>query len=669
MFSSDASTQAATPSAPTDPYFEYVTLLLHGDGTNGGQNNTFIDSSTNALTVTRNGNTTQGSFSPFGTLWSNYFDGSSYLQFADNTAFTLTADFTIECWFFVPSTPTGNCNLISKWAANQEFILEYGVRSASNARQVRFFWAPFSGASAFLTSPNDAFVIGTWNHVAITRSGSSCTMWINGSSVATGTNGTAATDGSSVLRVATYSGGTADFVTGYISNVRIVKGTAVYTSTFTPSTTPLTAVTNTVLLTCQSNRFVDNSTNNFAVTVGGSPSVQRFSPFNPPAAYSTATIGGSAYFDGASDYLTVPHVSGLAPTGDFTIEFWAYPLSGSGVREWYSKGYGIQVYSSGTAWYAAFSSVNSDPASYYINTTFGSLVVGAWQYITVTRSGNSYVGFVNGVATSLGTSATAPNTGTSVVSIGDFAPAVQYPVLGYMSNVRFVNGSAVYGTTTFTPPTSPLTAITNTNVLLSCVNGAIFDNAMLNDLETMGSAQISTSVTKYGTGSLYFNGTAGTQLQTLNTNFAFGTGNFTIEFWCYGALQGDKFFIDFRGRGAAGPLHITTGGYGGTTVGAVRYTNGTITITSGTTVVTDSTWHFVAIVRNGTTVTIYVDGVSRGSGTDSTNYSATNSFARIGANSYDGNEFTGYFDDFRITKGIARYTANFTPPTAAFPDQ
>ena len=66
---------------PTDPYFENVTLLLHGDGTNGGQNNTFIDGSSNNYTITRNGNTTQGSFNPYGTFWSNYFDGSGdYLQ-------------------------------------------------------------------------------------------------------------------------------------------------------------------------------------------------------------------------------------------------------------------------------------------------------------------------------------------------------------------------------------------------------------------------------------------------------------------------------------------------------------------------------------------------------------------------------------------------------------
>jgi hypothetical protein len=65
--------------AAADPNFNQTTLLLHGDGTNGAQNNTFLDSSTNNFTITRNGNTTQGTFSPFSLAegqWSNYFDGS-----------------------------------------------------------------------------------------------------------------------------------------------------------------------------------------------------------------------------------------------------------------------------------------------------------------------------------------------------------------------------------------------------------------------------------------------------------------------------------------------------------------------------------------------------------------------------------------------------------------
>ena len=67
------------PTGNGDPYFQYNSILLPGQGTNGAQNNTFLDSSTNNFTITRNGNTTQGTFTPFSQAagyWGNYFDGT-----------------------------------------------------------------------------------------------------------------------------------------------------------------------------------------------------------------------------------------------------------------------------------------------------------------------------------------------------------------------------------------------------------------------------------------------------------------------------------------------------------------------------------------------------------------------------------------------------------------
>ena len=71
-----------------DPYYEYTTLLLPGNGTNGAQNNTFLDGSTNNFTITRNGNTTQGTFSPFSqTGWGNLFVSASsqYLSLSSSS--------------------------------------------------------------------------------------------------------------------------------------------------------------------------------------------------------------------------------------------------------------------------------------------------------------------------------------------------------------------------------------------------------------------------------------------------------------------------------------------------------------------------------------------------------------------------------------------------------
>jgi hypothetical protein len=80
-----------------DPYFNQTTLMLHGNGTNAAQNNTFLDSSTNNFTITRNGNTTQGTFTPFSqTGWSNYFGSSTSdgITFASNAAFSSANTFS-----------------------------------------------------------------------------------------------------------------------------------------------------------------------------------------------------------------------------------------------------------------------------------------------------------------------------------------------------------------------------------------------------------------------------------------------------------------------------------------------------------------------------------------------------------------------------------------------
>ena len=79
-------------SFDSDLNFNQTSLLLSGDGTNGGQNNTFLDGSPNAFSITRNGNTTQGTFSPFSRpdgRWSNYFGGvSDYLTVPANAGFS-----------------------------------------------------------------------------------------------------------------------------------------------------------------------------------------------------------------------------------------------------------------------------------------------------------------------------------------------------------------------------------------------------------------------------------------------------------------------------------------------------------------------------------------------------------------------------------------------------
>jgi hypothetical protein len=635
---------------PIDPQFNYVTMLLHGDGTNGAQNNTFLDSSTNNFTITRNGNTTQGSFSPYGSNWSNYFNGSSdYLSLGTSTNLALGAgDFTIEVWLSVTAYNASTSNIF-EWrsAGGTPSNIPTLYLSASG---VPIFYASV-GAGALITG-SSAVALNTWTHLAIVRSGSTVTMYLNGTSVGSATN--SANLGTQSFYINDPQGTFRH--NGYFSNVRMVKGTAVYTGSFTPSTTPLTAITNTQLLTCQSNRFVDNSANAFSSTITGTPSVQRFNPFGASTAYSTSVIGGSGYFDGSGDYLATSSTQIIPASTTYTVEAWVY-LTGdySDYREIVTQG------SSGNAnrWLMLVNITDGElkiqTGSSSIPTSF-TVPKNTWTHLAFVNNSGSYTVYANGTSVGSGTNTVTPQN--TYLTVGAFQSGAEY-FQGYISNVRITN-TAVY-TSAFTPNTAPLTAISGTSLLLLTTNGAIFDNAMMNDLETVGNAQISTSVKKYGTGSLAFDGTAGYLKVNKSIPQNIFAGNFTIEFWfnVNGTSGYKRMFNNAPGTTPSGYFYIF---YNGTDIRMYNDDVGVL-ITVGT--FTANTWTFLAISRSGSTTRVFVNG------TQTYSYSGTTFF--LSNDFYIGGgpdqEYTnGYIDDFRITAGYARYTANFTPPTAALFD-
>ena len=676
-----------------DTYFNLVSLLLPGNGTNGAQNNTFLDSSTNNFTITRNGNTTQGTFSPFSqTGWGNYFSGgANYLTAPNNTALDLsTGDFTVECWFY-PTSFSSTSALVYRYNGNYATgnDFQYAITvNTSGSVIVR----PYQGTTDFTLNAGTA-VLNTWNHIALVRTGNTFWGFVNGNRSASSQTISGALNNSTWATTigAALSGSLGNtYATGYISNVRITKGGALYTTaTYTVPTAPLTTTVSagTVsLLTCQSNRFLDNSSNAFTITVNGSPTVVAFSPFAPTAAptaaYTTAAVGGSGYFDGTGDYLTVPYSTALQLTGDFTIEVWVNLVSKITNFPCIVNNYNVYGTNGG---FAIFANHNSGTANKYnvalngsfpvINST-DSITYNAWQHIALVRSGsgsNNITLYVNGVANGTTTS-TVTITGTSnnwwIGASGDDL-ANSY-INGYISNFRVLKGTALY-TGNFTPPTAPLTAITNTQLLLNFTNAGITDATAKNDLETVGNAQISTSVSKFGGGSIAFDGN-GDGLYRPNTDlFNFGTGNFTIEFWLYYSSKTGYQTIASLGYspGASTGWLIQTGNGDGKVIFYVQ-TSGTVIASDTGSTVNTGQWYHIAIVRNSGTTTIYRDGTSVGSGSDSTNYSTTGVFYIGGGTStgFNGGYFNGYIDDFRITKGVARYTGStYTVPTAPFPVQ
>jgi hypothetical protein len=681
-----ASKTAASGSAP-DAQFNYVTLLLHGDGTNGAQNNTFVDGSTNNFTITRNGNTTQGSFSPYGSGWSNYFGtDANKLSLSNSTPLNLSGgSFTIEGWI----NPLG---IYSTSSGSSGFMEGYNTIVGKRAEGVGCAWEVYlntsNGVLSFFNGTNyqssTTPTANVWSHFAAVFDGTNISLYLNGSRVL-GPTALTNTDYSVPIYIGSYltASGHEQF-RGYISNLRITKGGALYSgSTYTVPTSALTTTvaSGTVsLLTCQGNRFVDASVNAATVSISvGAPSVQRFNPFGTSTAYSTSVIGGSAYFDGSGDCLKFPTNSGLLGSNDFSFEAWVYPVTLSSIAV-ISTGQSDLGSAAGSA-YGFYVSPSGDASDLFVGSTTYSVTspnpkIGAWNHVAWVRTGTTFSSYLNGVRVSTTSVSGSVNNGdtTYPASIGGFSNGpVGRPFNGYISGYQRIIGSGGYNATssTITIPTTPPTAVTNTNALLNFTNGAIFDNAMMNDLETVGNAQISTSVKKFGTGSMYFDGTSDYLYLPPSQNFAFGSGNFTIEFWGYNLTQSGNWGVfSFGATVGSDYAGITMNAGGGLFISTTGSSWSYLSIGSITLSTNDNTWHHYAIVRNGSSLLTYKDGVQQASTSISGTLVNNAGAAIIGAKSDAlSNTMTGYLDDFRVSK-YARYTgSSFIPPTAAFSDK
>jgi hypothetical protein len=192
------------------------------------------------------------------------------------------------------------------------------------------------------------------------------------------------------------------------------------------------------------------------------------------------------------------------------------------------------------------------------------------------------------------------------------------------------------------------------------INAGIPDLAMMNNLQTVGNAQVSTSVVKYGTGSLAFDGSGDYLLASSNNLYNVGNGSFTVEFWMYPTA------ISY-GSGSYGLVsanYITNFHVALINTGALYFWIGNSNITGGS--LAANNWYHIACVRNGTTAYIFINGQQVVTGTLSG--TGSNSPLFIGTSSHNTAEtYQGYIDDLRITKGLARYVQPFTPPTAALP--
>jgi len=225
---------------------------------------------------------TNSFYLPFSTTptssYASSFNGSSqYLTTATNAGLGLgTSDFTVEYWMNSSAT-TGSLIPLTAGNGTTTYDSLFGYITSSTM----VLYMSSTGSSWDIASGRtiiSSLSANTWYHIAITRSGSTFKTFVNGVQVDTFTSSASIYQSANQFTIARAQ--SAQYYNGSLSNVRVVKGTALYTANFTPSVAPLTAVTNTQLLTLQSSTIVDNSSNALTITNSGSVTSTASTPWS-----------------------------------------------------------------------------------------------------------------------------------------------------------------------------------------------------------------------------------------------------------------------------------------------------------------------------------------------------------------------------------------------------
>ena len=434
------------------------------------------------------------------------------------------------------------------------------------------------------------------------------------------------------------------------------------------------------------NTYVDSSSTSKTLTCSSNLAQGTFSPF------SADEGKWSVIFDGTDDYIDVGSSNATQlGSGDFTVEFWirttdtsfniANPDSATGSSYW-----GLLVQSGDLRWNDSYNVSNK-----WVVDGAG-ILDDAWHHVAIVRNSGTIAVYYDGTSQSVQSGSFSDSTdysGSDGLRIGsgnldEFA--------GYLSNFRTVSGTAVY-TSNYSAPTTPLTAITNTKVLVCCSN--IFrDKSTSAHTITFGSTPKIQPFSPFAPSAAYDSavngGSANWPIETDKTNkitlsssadFAFGTGAFTIDCWVYVTADTNPYSRVWH----VGPLWNDNNAIGlvvNDTASSDKtafcvYAAGGRTCVS-TNVTPRNAWFHVACVRDSSgNFKLFING-----NLDATNTSYTTTNISPGGNQtlaigniVETNAtleaeacFEGFISNLRVVKGTAIYSSSFTPPTAPTTD-
>ena len=652
---------------------KHTSLLLKADTAATDQQ---VDASSNAHTITQSGvrSTALTPYHPGGYSWGWAGDGTDYFTIESPTSALSfgTGDFCLEMWIYPFDVSSSILADMRPTSTNGAYIGAFGLSSGN----VSVGFNGQSGASLGFITSGAPVNVRQWNHIVLNRESGTSNIFVNGvREYTTATEYNFLVGKFRLFKNAYSAGGISDGTGGWIRDYRVVKGSSVYGTgtTLSVPVEPLTAITGTSLLLFGKARRHDAVGTETVSYQSGH--FDRIGPYNYQE-YTSSEYGGSVYFDG-NDNLDLDF--NAIGTSDFTIECWVYiddsvanqvicdtrPTSVDN-----TTGINIQFRSNNVA---------------YVGTSGTGLITGttvmadySWNHIAVTRSGSTMTLWVNGV--SQGTTTHTTNLTSSDLKIGTNRSGASV-FNGNISDFRLVK-SAVY-TSNFDPPTAPLTAIPNTEVLTCTNKNNIWDTASSTSITKTGNVTASNTERKFTTSSaVYFDGNS----DHLDFNaahpsvFALGSNDFTIETWVNFSIASSDtlyrriFMADDSGHVANNfqiLVDVGDGGYG--PAGAILIwaqdgSNNNSGISSQTSI-NDNNWHHIAISRTSGTVRFFIDGVRQGTNLTNWTHGFTGTTVRPRIGSSDtttGGNYAGYIQDFRFTNGFSRYTSDnsFTPPTA-----
>lgn len=635
-----------------DPFFYLTSLYINGEA------NTWVTDASNNRQANVVGDARPTALSPYNTNWSTLY-AANYTSVSGNNNLAFgTGDFTIEMFFNTSDVTNSGFLYDARTSISQAVPCIY-VTGGTVVLYV-------SGAGRITSG---TVVTNRWYHLVVSRVAGNTRMFLDGAQ--TGSTYVDTTDylnNASRPLIGTNGDGSTFTFNGYISNLRVLKGTG-YTSVTVP-TSPLTAIANTQLLMFQDNRFKDNSPNSFAITHSGTPSIRPFGPF-----VETDITTGSGYFDGNGDNLTYSSNAAFAfGTGPYTVEAWVYVISVPA-----SAG---AIFDAGSATGSFGLSIVNGTRLAFLNlygtgqvstvVTSAAVPLNAWTHIAVSRAStatNDTKIFLNGALSGTGTD-TNNWTVTTTPMVGYNNAGSGYYFNGHIADMRVIKGTALY-TATFTPPTSSLTSVTNTQLLtlqsrVGHNNNTVVDESGRNNLAVRTGNSQQGTLTPFSSDELYWSqsyaNTSYRSYAAMSTSIIDfkSTASFTVEGW-----------INLTGVGQTSHIMLSTTDFSSTVnwyIGVdattrkmiVYWYTGSVVTCLGTTVLDYGKWYFLQFRANNGAITMGLNGVQETlTGTTTLGSPGNSTYLSLGLERTYVNPC--YLYDVRISNTVRAFTLPTTP--------